>query len=175
MKRLAFGILMCAVAAFGAAACDDDNPTEPSNQPVIFTSQLSAANEVPAITGAEANARGSVTITFNLTRDAAGAITGGTASFNAPLTGFPAPTNINLAHIHIGAAGVNGTVVVNTGLTPGSPFAMPTGAGTLVADNIALTAATAEQIIANPAGFYFNAHTTLNPGGAVRGQLTRTQ
>lgn len=174
MKRLGFGILMCAVAAFAGAACDD-NPTEPSNQPVIFTSQLSAANEVPPVSNTESGARGSVTITFNLTRDAAGAITGGTASFNAPLTGFPAPTNINLAHIHTGAVGVVGGVLVSTGLTAGTAFAMPTGSGTLVVDNVALTAAQADQIIANPAGFYFNAHTTLNPGGAVRGQLTRTQ
>jgi hypothetical protein len=31
------------------------------------------------------------------------------------------------------------------------------------------------QIYNNPAGFYFNVHTPVNPGGAVRGQLTRTQ
>jgi hypothetical protein len=31
----------------------------------------------------------------------------------------------------------------------------------------------AAGIIANPAGFYFNVHTALNPGGAVRGQLSR--
>jgi hypothetical protein len=33
-------------------------------------------------------------------------------------------------------------------------------------------APTINAIVANPAGFYFNVHTTLNPGGAVRGQLS---
>ncbi|MBA2305270.1 MAG: CHRD domain-containing protein [Acidobacteria bacterium] len=28
-------------------------------------------------------------------------------------------------------------------------------------------------IISNPAGWYFNVHSTLNPTGAVRGQLVR--
>ena len=27
----------------------------------------------------------------------------------------------------------------------------------------------------NPAGNYFNMHTPLNPGGAIRGQLTRVR
>ena len=30
---------------------------------------------------------------------------------------------------------------------------------------------TCRTILNNPAGFYFNVHTTVNPGGAVRGQL----
>jgi hypothetical protein len=34
-----------------------------------------------------------------------------------------------------------------------------------------MDAATINSIVANPAGFYFNVHTTLNPGGVVRGQL----
>jgi filamentous hemagglutinin family protein len=38
-----------------------------------------------------------------------------------------------------------------------------------------VTQTEAQQIVANPAGYYFNVHTQLNPGGAVRGQLTRTQ
>jgi len=33
----------------------------------------------------------------------------------------------------------------------------------------------ATQILANPAGFYFNSHSALNPGGVVRGQLVRVQ
>jgi hypothetical protein len=32
-----------------------------------------------------------------------------------------------------------------------------------------------QQIINNPAGFYFNAHSTLNPGGVARGQLVKVQ
>ena len=35
-------------------------------------------------------------------------------------------------------------------------------------------AAVAQAIVNNPGGNYFNVHTTLNTGGAVRGQLVRT-
>jgi hypothetical protein len=34
-------------------------------------------------------------------------------------------------------------------------------------------ASLAGEIITNPAGFYFNVHSTLNPSGAVRAQLVR--
>jgi filamentous hemagglutinin family protein len=36
-----------------------------------------------------------------------------------------------------------------------------------------VTATLAQQIIANPNGFYFNVHSGLNPGGAVRAQLVK--
>ena len=35
--------------------------------------------------------------------------------------------------------------------------------------------AVAQNIINNPAGFYFNIHSTLNPGGVARGQLVKVQ
>jgi hypothetical protein len=36
-----------------------------------------------------------------------------------------------------------------------------------------LSQADATNIYNNPAGYYFNVHTPVNPGGAVRGQLVR--
>jgi hypothetical protein len=36
-------------------------------------------------------------------------------------------------------------------------------------------AALEQTILNNPAGFYFNVHSTLNPGGVARGQLVRVQ
>ena len=172
MKRMA--LLMAALVL--AAACDDNNsPTTPSNTgPVVFTSQLSAANEVPPVTNAEANGRGTVTITFNVPRDSAGAITGsGTATFAMQLTGFPAGTAAVAAHIHPGAAGTNGGVLVNTGLSAAAPILLNDGTGSLsITANISQT--DAQSIMTAPANFYFNVHTPLNPGGAVRGQLTRT-
>ncbi len=66
------------------------------------------------------------------------------------------------AHIHRGVAGVNGPPVVN--LDP------PDNDGDeddcdLVGD------ALADEIQANPAGFYINIHTADFPDGAIRGQL----
>jgi hypothetical protein len=36
-----------------------------------------------------------------------------------------------------------------------------------------VAAATLQQIVNNPAGFYFNVHSPANPGGVARGQLNR--
>ena len=66
------------------------------------------------------------------------------------------------AHIHEGAKGVAGGVVVP--LT--APDASGTARGTAPAD-----AALMQRMMDNPAGFYVNVHTSDFPGGAVRGQL----
>ena len=68
-----------------------------------------------------------------------------------------APT---LAHIHTGAAGVSGAPVVTFDVN-----ALGNGSTPVTAD-------VANQIKANPAGFYVNVHTTEFPNGAVRGQLS---
>ena len=103
MKRLA----AIGTALMLAAACGSDSPTTPTNNtgPIVFTAQLSAANEAPPITNADANARGTATITFNVSRDPAtgGVNGGGTVNFSAQVSNFPGGTPINLAHIHTGA------------------------------------------------------------------------
>jgi hypothetical protein len=172
MRKIAAIVLAaCAVATVGCG--DDDNPTGPSaNTPAVFTSQLSPANEVPAVTNAESTARGAVQITFDVTRNASNAITAATASFYVQVTGLPAGTNIVGAHIHPGAAGVNGPVIVNTGLSATAPLTMSSGATEFTARGIAVDPALAQSIMNNPAAFYFNVHTPLNPGGVARGQLT---
>jgi hypothetical protein len=65
-----------------------------------------------------------------------------------------------LAHIHQGAAGTNGPVVVD--------FMEPVNGlnGCVPAD-----AALIKEIRQDPAGFYVNVHTTMFPNGEVRGQL----
>jgi hypothetical protein len=160
-----------ALALVTGAACDSDPPTSPTDGPLVFTAQLSAANEVPPITNAESGARGSVTIMMDVQRDASNTITGATASFSSSLFGFPAGSTAILAHIHEGGSGVAGGVRVNTGLTAATGIAMPNGTGVLDVSNIAVPANIANAIVANPSGFYFNVHTPVNPGGAVRGQL----
>ncbi len=68
-----------------------------------------------------------------------------------------APT---LAHIHRGAAGVAGPVVVDFNVNT-----FVNGQATSVAQSLI------DEIRANPSGFYVNVHTSEFPGGAIRGQL----
>jgi len=69
---------------------------------------------------------------------------------------------IAAAHIHVGAAGVAGPIVLpldHTKINSGSETCM-TAEEDLAA-----------KIMANPANYYFNVHTPDFPAGAVRGQL----
>jgi len=171
MKR--FGASLLGLCLLGAAGCSDD--TNPSNLPIVMTASLSPANEVPAIANAENTGSGAVQITLNVTRDGTGAITGGTAEFHFQLSGFPSSTSIVAAHIHPGAAGVNGGVIVNTGIVAASPVTQNGGVMSFTSAPVAVPAATMQSIVNNPAGFYFNVHSPTNPGGVARGQLNRTQ
>ena len=69
------------------------------------------------------------------------------------------------AHIHRGASGVAGPVVVPL-TTPGADG---TSSGCAPA-----TRAVVSAILARPASYYVNVHTAEFPAGAVRGQLTGT-
>ena len=164
-------VLLVVTCAAGAAACDDDNgPAAPSNQPLVFAAQMSSSNEVPPVSNAEAGATGDATITITPTRDANNAITGGSVTMAFTVRGLTSASAITLAHIHSGAAGVNGPVVVNTNISPASAIATPVGSASFEV-TVQGDATVINNIVANPAGFYFNVHTALSPGGVVRGQL----
>ncbi len=109
-----------------------------------FSALLSGANEVPA---ADPDGTGLAVVTF----------TGTTVHYTVLAQNIGAPT---MAHIHRGAAGTNGPVVigfdVNT-LSNGS------AAG--------VDQALINEIIANPSGFYVNVHNAEFANGAIRGQL----
>lgn len=172
MKRLGFLVLAACVMTAG---CDDD-PTGPTNLPLVFTANMRATNETSAVTGPESAGTGAATVTINVTRDSANNITGGTVDMNFQVLNLPTTTNIILAHIHVGPAAVAGPVVVDTGLRPTAPMPVA-GNGTLQFNVTGVTASVdlLNQIIANPAGYYFNVHSQQHAGGVVRGQLTRVQ
>ena len=167
MKR--FPILFIALVLMAGCGDSDTAPAD-DNRPQ-FTASLLPSNEVPPITSSEASGSGTAVIHLNLTRDAAGAITAATTDFQVELSGFPASTTITIAHIHIGAAGVNGGIQVNTGIASDVP--LTNGVGTFTRNGIATTAAIAQAILNNPAGYYFNVHSSAHPGGVIRGQLVR--
>lgn len=169
MRRVGFLLMILALAA----GCDGDNPNGPSGGAIVFTAQLSPANEVPPVSNAESSGRGFALITFNVPRDNSGGVSGaGTVTFEIQTTGFPDGTQAILAHIHPGAAGVNGSALVTTNLAAADPINMGPGTvtRTLTAD---ISQVNATNITANPGGFYFNVHTRNNGGGVMRGQLVR--
>jgi CHRD domain len=175
MKSLSlFGLL---VLGLGVAACgsDGDMPTTPSPaSSAMFTAALLPASEVPPITGGEANGSGTATLTFNLTKDAAGYITSATMDATVTVQGFPAGTALTASHIHPGVVGANGGVFVSLGLAAGE-VTFATGSGSFTKRGVTVTADEANAILANPANFYLNIHTAANPGGVARGQLIRVQ
>lgn len=175
MSRLS--ILAVAVTLF-AAGCSKDSsspttPTGPQNKFTFTVTTLPASERPNPVTNAESGGSGTVTITLNVTRDTAGQITGATTDYNGTFTGFPAGTVLTAAHIHTGDATVAGPTT-NLVLSSGE-VTFPNGTGTLVKTGVTFTVVdTANAIINNPSGFYFNIHTALNPGGVARGQLVRT-
>jgi hypothetical protein len=138
MKRFAFAVLLVALVAPAVLAQEN------------FRATLSGAAEVPPC---DADGTGTALVT----------ITGTTVTYTITVANIDLPPIAQ--HIHSGAAGVNGPIVVNL---PG------TWVGGTLSGTTTTTSAQAAAIIANPAGFYVNVHTNACPGGAVRGQLAAT-
>jgi ABC-type Fe3+-hydroxamate transport system substrate-binding protein len=175
MKRLSILAAGLSILAMGCGSTS--SPTTSSSNPttVKFAAALLPANETPAMPNAsEANGSGTATITFNLTRDASGTITAATADFAVSLAGYPPNTPVNAAHIHNGPAGVAAGVFVSLGLTPGANI-LANGSGSFSVTGITnnMSPANAQDMINNPSQYYFNVHSTLNPGGFSRGQLVK--
>jgi hypothetical protein len=110
-----------------------------------FHALLSGANEVPP---ADPDAVGGATVTINTTTNE--------ICYDLVISNTTTPT---MAHIHEGAAGTNGPVVV--------PLDTPTNGQS----DGCVTDTDAPAIAANPAGYYVNVHTADFPNGAARGQL----
>jgi hypothetical protein len=85
----------------------------------------------------------------------------GTVCYDIAVANITLPANVN--HIHVGEAGVAGDPVITL---PTAPDASGLASGCTTADP-----ALAQQIIDNPAGYYYNVHTSDFPDGAGRGQL----
>jgi CHRD domain len=115
-----------------------------------YTALLTGANETP--NPADPDGVGFAVITLD-----PGA---GTITFTAFEQNIATPT---ASHIHRGAAGVTGPVVI--------PFNKPFNNGVSTDTLTGIAAGLMTDIIANPPGFYFNIHNADFPGGAIRGQL----
>jgi hypothetical protein len=134
---------------FGFITCsnNDDNST-PTPVIVSFNATLNGTSEVPP--NSTTMATGTATLSYNKT----------TKIFTLYVTySGLTPTD---GHVHVGAVGVDGSVVFPlTSLT--SPISYT---------STALTTAQEADLLSNL--YYVNLHTTAFPGGEIRGQLITT-
>lgn len=141
-----------------------------SVETIPYRVNLSSLNEVPPVPGEPSI--GSGTILFHVVKNAQGEVVSGTVDFRVNYR-LGQETNITMMHIHRGAAGVNGPVVIDSGL-PAAIDATTAGVvrttGQVMPTNASALAAF-KDAIQNPVGFYFNLHTTRSPSGEIRGQL----
>jgi hypothetical protein len=122
-----------------------------------LVAHLSAENEVPGCPAGEATgARGVAIVRID---EETGTITYRVVATKLPGTIAGSPGS----HIHVGGPEDPGPVVAPLVLTGRNRGVVAAGTTT----NPALAAA----ILADPANYYVNVHTTTCPGGAVRGQL----
>jgi hypothetical protein len=152
MRRKRLALIVAAVALMavpGAASAVD--PTQPA-----YGGPLSGAQENPPVATA-ATGQGTAVISAD----------GSTITYIVTYSGLSGA--VNAAHIHTGATGSNGGVILPLTAGP-SPMV-----GTLTAANFSASGTVttfAEAVAAIRAGTtYFNLHTTANPGGEIRGQI----
>jgi hypothetical protein len=139
-SKWAAGILLAGAVAL-LASCSSMSANMGKSQQV----DLSGGNEVPPVS-TQATGTGSVTIGDDRSVKVSITVTGMTAT---------------AAHIHEGAAGANGPVIVPFTKTGDNTFAAPDGAKL-----------TESQYASYKAGkLYVNVHSAKNPGGEVRAQL----
>ncbi len=136
---------------------------------VTLRTDLSPGNVVPPAT---VHAEAPATLQIYVTRNQAGQITAGAVVFDTNFE-FPGQTEFLGMHIHRGAAGTEGLIVINSGLR-GTTSA---GAGNFfqIANVSSETPEALEALnglLANPERYYLDIHTTAHPGGALRNQLS---
>lgn len=179
LHRRSLALATAATLLFAGAACgddDDDSAAEPAGDETTSSSAAASA-ETTATTAGGTPATGSSVLAAVLT--GAEEVPGpgvADATGGAELTFEPGKVcyvlNVAMgekptaAHIHQGAKGTAGDVVVNLGPAFELGEATHDATGCADADQAVL-----DSILAGPAGFYVNVHTAEHPAGAVRGQL----
>ena len=156
-RGLFFILFLILIPLLFLAACGGGGSSAPAAPvvPPVFTKNatLSLALDVPAPTApAAANV---ISGTMTATLDTA------TNTITGTLTVTGDVGRVTAAHIHDGDVGVAGPVIIPLQNSGNGVWVVPTGS--------TLTAAQALRFEAG--GYYVNAHTALNPGGEIRGQL----
>lgn len=136
-----------------------------SSGPETFHARLDTASEVPPPSVGAAAPAGTATFTAS----------GGVIVYNVSVTGLSSV--FTAAHIHGGAEGALGLVVVPLAVS-GGPNGTASGEGTIEAAAIKGTNPDASPMTMNDllaamrsGGCYVNVHTAGNPKGEIRGQV----
>src|SRR5438105_2746958 len=144
-----------------------------SQDTVVFRTRMLPDNEVPPIAAPGNSA--SATITVHVTRDDKANVNAATVTFDID---YQITSNLTFTglHIHNGPAGQNGPVVIDTGISGTNSVAAAIGSGKITrVVNYASTDTNGIKfvtgLLATPENYYVNIHSTLNPGGVMRGQL----
>jgi len=147
------------------------NPAQTTASTATFAARLLPANEVPPVTNGDASITGDVLVIITVNKDAAGTIQSASTEFDYTLNNVPATDMIILSHVHNAAAGANGPVRIDSGITPATALTPNNGTITFSKSGIATSPSVAADLLANPSNYYFNVHSNVNTGGAARGQL----
>jgi hypothetical protein len=177
-------LLLVVCAGLVIAACGDDDVPPTATIMRRLTAMLSPANETPPVTGV--NSSGESRITVRTERN----LTTGALDTSSVLveTIVANIDSVTAAHIHAGAAGVAGPIMVfltpTYALVGGQRVARtpPTNATTLngALSFVAITRTSAftapftyDSLLAriNAGTAYVNVHTRKNPAGEIRGQI----
>jgi hypothetical protein len=143
MKMLVPLLVVAAAFAVGSVAQGK------APRPVKFSAALNVGQERPHPKGTKVGASGRFTATLN----------GTTLTWRLTFTHLSGPATA--AHIHMGVRGVTGAVVIPLCGPCTSPV---TGSQSVTTDQI---------IDLKTRKMYVNVHTNRNPGGEIRGQISR--
>lgn len=175
-RRRAAALAAVALSVLALAGCGDDDDTD-----VSATEPATESSTVPSVTSPTAPGEvGATTLTATLSgskevpgpgvADGVGSaeltIKGDEVCYDLKATMGEEPT---AAHVHQGADGASGPVVVDL-----SPSFEPGESAFLAAACTTPAAGQAAKLAADPGGFYVNIHTAEHPDGALRGQLAKS-
>ena len=151
-------LVFMSLAICPLASCSSD--TVIASQNATYVATLSGAREVPAVqtaaTGVATFIRAGTSVTYTVSA----------SGFTTPLT---------VGHVHIGAAGVIGSVIV--------PFTILAQSGTVASGSIDLSVPITQgnitisgdslRTLFETGMTYVNLHTAAYPGGEIRGQIVK--
>jgi hypothetical protein len=158
-RGLTAAIVLMLVAALGLSVVGGATGAKKKKKVVKATATLNGANEVPP-----ADPDGTGTADFKLKRKKGRP--NGKVCFDVSFQNIGAP---HVAHIHPGAAGVNGPPFIFLfESTTGGTFTSPQS------DCVKAPKSQVKQVSKNPDQFYINIHNEEFPDGAIRGQLEKT-